>query len=78
MKIKKFAKTGNPTEKVTIRVEIKAEREREFLEMVFHNTYLLQEIVNKNSDLKSIERFTHSEVKELADIFYIALVTDNH
>lgn len=78
MKVTKFHSQGNPTEKVTVRVEIKKQREMEFLEMVFHNTYLLQEVANKNADLKSIDRFTHEEVKELADTFYIALLTNKH
>lgn len=73
MKVTKFHSEGEPTEKVTMRVQIHTKREQDLLTAMFHNTYKLQEICNSAGN----DVFTHDEVKEVADMFYIALVT-NH
>lgn len=74
MKVRKFHSVGEPTEKVTMRVQIETQREQALLTAMFHNTYKLQEIANAAGN----EVFTHAEVKAAADAFYIALVTNNH
>lgn len=81
IKVKKFTSEGKPTEKVTMRVQLQTVRERVMLESLFHNTYRLQELINKNlADVshQSEEKFTHEEVKAAGDEFYRALVTGNH
>jgi hypothetical protein len=80
IKVEKFSSPLNNQEKVTMRVRLETERERIMLEALFHNTYKLQELINKNLENvhhQTEARFTHEEVKQAADEFYVALVTNN-
>ena len=70
MKVRKFH-GEEVNAKVTFRVTIDTQRELDLLEALFSNTYKLQEIANKAGE----EVYSHAEVKELADAFYIAIVT---